>query len=383
MKTSTAPIWSIQEEKRIWNVRCHPKFNLIAFTSENRLKSFYFPRNKNSEIPIRTHTEAGHERSTRSLAFSIDGTKLALCSFDATVSLWDIKGDDNFPDIKFTKKLKGQEQEIKSISWSPSTAEFATGSRDHTIWVHQLVESKNEYMCGSILNKHSQDVKCVDWSTVRPEFIASASYDNTVNIWTKRDSPAAFLAPSIDTEIETDDWICLQTITTHDNTLWCARFNPHTGTELVVACQDGTLSIWTYVIDKCQETPDFNRGNSMDLASSLYTSKLFRLQVPKMTARWKCSTEIQDSHNSQCIYDVQFNPMSPDIFATACGDSNVRIFSRVRRPQEEETWEVTRILSFHTGEVNSVAWDHDGNLLISAGDDGHLCVWDVADALIF
>ena len=113
-----------------------------------------------------------HNRSIRRLDISSTNI-LACCSFDATVSLY------NIIDHSFITKLEGHENEVKCVTWSPSSSLLATCSRDKTVWLWK--KEVDGYECCSVLTGHTGDVKCVTFYS--EDICFSGSFDGTMCVW--------------------------------------------------------------------------------------------------------------------------------------------------------------------------------------------------------
>ncbi len=75
------------------------------------------------------------------------------------------------------------------------------------------------------------------------------------------------------------------------------------------------------------------------------------------------------------IYDIVFHPTLA-YFVTASQDKSIKLW-------DAENFKLYKIISIekmgigHTHSINKVAWSHDGNKLISIGDDKKVMVWEL------
>ncbi|CAJ1392284.1 unnamed protein product [Effrenium voratum] len=173
-------------------------------------------------------TSEHHSRTMRSLAWNVDGTKLAVASFDATISVWKVVPGSETPgclSMECATVLSGHENEVKSVAYSPSGQLFASCSRDRSVWVYDAQET-DEYECVALLQSHTQDVKAVRWHP-QQDVLFSCSYDDTIKVW----------GP------DGDDWCCKETLEGHGSTVWALCFDEK-GSHFVSCSDDRNLRLW-------------------------------------------------------------------------------------------------------------------------------------------
>lgn len=286
----------------------------------------------------------GHSRTIRNLSWSKNDEKLASCSFDSTVCIWENKGNDgslNEDDWKCNINLEGHENEVKMVDYSFDDKFLATCSRDKTVWIWENI-GVDEYDCASVLTDHSQgkyfndnniyikiiklslsygqDVKSVCWHPTKP-ILVSCSYDDTIKFY-KEDG---------------DDWSCYETLTNHESTVWSIDFN-RDGSKLVSVSDDRTIKIWSNLDNK-----------------------------------WTCVSTLSD-HHKNAIYSVNWSKLN-DCIASAGRDNSICIFKQ-NLDDDTQFDLLVKVENAHQTDVNSVHWSPtDPNSLVSSGDDKTVKVW--------
>ncbi|KAJ1973572.1 Chromatin assembly factor 1 subunit [Dimargaris verticillata] len=89
----------------------------------------------------------------------------------------------------------------------------------------------------------------------------------------------------------------------------------------------------------------------------------------------KAKTVQVNWHDKLAIFSVDFDPQCPSRFATAGGDSNVRIWRLADAALASVSVNFVSSLARHTAAVNIVRFSPKESLLASAGDDGTIIIW--------
>jgi len=115
----------------------------------------------------------GHTNSVKSVVFSPDGTRLASCSHDSTVRLWDAHTGGAIGD-----PMVGHTNWVNSVVFSPDGIRLASCSYDNTVrlWDAHIGGAIGDPMVG-----HTNWVNSVVFSPDGTR-LASCSKDNTVRL---------------------------------------------------------------------------------------------------------------------------------------------------------------------------------------------------------
>jgi WD40 repeat protein/predicted Ser/Thr protein kinase len=126
-------------------------------------------------LNAQTHEEAahfqGHDKFVYSATFSPDSSRLASCSQDGTVRLWQI-GSDAW------QELPGHTDEVFAVAFHPDGTRLATGGRDQAIWLWDVAR-------GEVLARlpgHTSYVWSLAFSRDGATLV-SGSGDHTVRLW--------------------------------------------------------------------------------------------------------------------------------------------------------------------------------------------------------
>ena len=237
--------------------------------------------------------------------------------------------------------LKGHSFWVSSVCWSPDGGYLASGSYDNTV---NIWDGKNGE-CILTLKGHSWGVTSVSWSP-DGKYLASGSYDKTIKIW---DANKGKIIDSLEGHLDVVNSVC---------------WSPD-GKYLASGSDDKTVKIWDAnkgkIIDSLQ-------GHSKGVNSVCWSPDnkyLVSGSLDETFIIWDVNNGKKyqsEKQNVVGLWSVDWCP-NGDYFAFGSGKGSVMLW-------QEDPISKSQTVSVHDETVTSVSWSPDGNCLASCSWDG-------------
>ncbi len=284
------------------------------------------------------------ERSL-AFAFSYDKKRLISGGSDKKVCIWDLEKGI------LTDTFEGHQGRVISINFSPDEKYIVSGSEDCTVRVWDIAENR---LIHTLVN-HTDDTTSAKFSA-DGKYIVSGSFDNTVCIW------------------EAYSGKLLSTKKGANNGVECLDISAD-GERIVSGDYDGTVWILSTNEDKpihiLKDHTYPIHGISFIDNDDLIVS-IDKLGIAKV---W-------DAHNGYLLdsilrnyADMNFTALSQDAqLAASIADHKVRLWEvDTSRPSQ-------RLIEKHSYVPFTVGAAFRSSIVVSADEDGKLCIWDAKTA---
>ena len=262
----------------------------------------------------------GHSQKVNTVRVSDDGKLYATASDDKTVKIWQPNGNLlktlTATEVEMTTislNLNGSQQKIVNPIRMPKNISISTDNRSYVIdgdddHIVQLKTKSDGQLISSFI--HNESVNNLSLSGDK-KLLATTTIDGKINIWNQ-------------------EGILQQTLIGHTGEVSDIKFIPNQSDryQLISTGVDKTVRIWQV----------FNRYHS----------------------------------SGDGIYSVAVSPLSPDRFAAADGDDQIKIW----RNNADDTQELIRTLSGHEDKISQVIYSPDGKLIATASWDKTIKLWD-------
>ncbi|OCK82990.1 WD40 repeat-like protein [Lepidopterella palustris CBS 459.81] len=206
----------------------------------------------------------GHKKGVSAVKISPDGRRIASCSSDATIKIWDSKTG------KLEHTLEGHLAGISTIAWSPDSTILASGSDDKSIRLWDVTTGQPHPV--PLLGHHNY-IYSIAFSP-KGNMLVSGSYDEAVFLWDVRAARVMRSLPAHSDPVGGVDFVrdgtlvvscasdglirvwdtatgqCLRTLVHEDNApVTSVRFSPN-GKYVLAWTLDSCIRLWNYVEGK-------------------------------------------------------------------------------------------------------------------------------------
>ncbi|CAN7007173.1 unnamed protein product [Brassica oleracea var. botrytis] len=200
---------------RLARVAFHPSGKYLGTTSFDKTWRLW-DVNTGAELLL----QEGHSRSVYGIAFQQEGALAASSGLDSLARVWDLRTGRSI------LAFQGHIKPVLSVNFSPNGYHLASGGEDSQCRIWDLRMRKSLY----IIPAHANLVSQVKYEPQQGYFLATASYDMKVNIWSGRDFSLVKSLAGHESKVAsldiTADSSCIATVS-HDRTikLWTSSSN--------------------------------------------------------------------------------------------------------------------------------------------------------------
>jgi hypothetical protein len=295
-------------------------------------------------------TYTGHTDWVYDVAWSPDGTRLASCSKDTTVQIWDATAGNRI----FT--YRGHTADVFTAAWSPDGRRIASCSQDTTAQVWDAVDGGHVFT----YRGHRDAVVMVAWSPDSKrlasgggnlDFGTNKPSDDTVQIWDVADGSHVF------------------TYRGHTNGVQAVVWSPD-GTRIASASLDNTVQVWDATDGGHVLTYRGHTDHVLNLAWSPDGTYLASVGTDKTVQIWRAADGghvFTYTGHTDWVFGVAWSPDSRRI-ASSSSDKTAQVWDAVDGGH-------VFVYNGHTDAVITTAWSPDGTRIASSSFDTTVQIW--------
>jgi WD40 repeat protein len=291
---------------RIWCVKFHPNSNLLASGGDDHTTRFWNPVTGDP-----TNTLQGHSNGIYAITLHPNCSLLASAHEDQTVRLWQVPLTPITTDpltLEPFQTLRGHQNRILALAFSPDGHTLASGSLDRTI----KLWNPETHQCRLTLQGHTSWIWDIAFHP-NSKTLASASYDRTVKLWDIKTGHCTHtleghVGSALSVTFSPDgQWLasggyeqmlklwnpesgeCVRTWYAHPNRVWALAFNPNSQW-LATAGEDGNIILWDVETGDRLQTFSGHSQSVLCLRFSADGQELFSSSGDRTIKQWNLQT---------------------------------------------------------------------------------------------
>eukprot|EP00039_Didymoeca_costata_P006965 m.94970 g.94970 ORF g.94970 m.94970 type:complete len:316 (+) comp13471_c0_seq1:102-1049(+) len=293
---------------------------------------------QNTGAQVGSEIDTAHTDMIHDAQMDYHGKRLATCSSDRTVKIFDVEEGVSEEKYTLVKELRGHEGPVWQVAWAhPSFGSLlASCSHDKKVFVYRENDAGWEKIKSF---SHLSSVNSVAWGpqSVDKPLLASASSDGTVQVHEMMNSP--------------DDWSS-KSIDAHAGGVMSVSWAPSiTQRSLVQGADRIKLRFATCGCDN-----------------------LIKIWEKDQSGNWNQAHVLQG--HTHWVRDVAWTPNSGianAMIASCSQDGTVLIWEEGERWNSKPLWSADR--AKHTGTVWRVSWSLTGSILAVSTSDNKVTLW--------
>ena len=290
---------------RIWCVRFHPSKPLLASGGDDNTTRFWNPQTGEA-----TTTLQGYSNGIYAIALHPCQSLLASAHEDQTIRLWQTLthvSNSDHEALEPYQTLRGHQNRILAIAFSPNGQTLASGSLDRTIklWNPETTQ------CRVTLQGHTSWIWDIAFHP-NSKILASASYDRTIKVWDIESGHCTHtlgghLGSALSVAFSPDgQWLasggyqqmlklwrlngdCVRTWYAHPNRIWTVAFSPDSQW-LATGGEDHQIMIWEVATGDLLQTLSGHQQSVLCLRFSADGKTLFSSSGDHTLKQWDIST---------------------------------------------------------------------------------------------
>lgn len=287
------------------------------------------------------YTFRGHTDAVWNSVWSPDGMRIASCSLDDTVQVWDSL-DGGRPFVYL-----GHTQSLMDVAWSPDGMRIASASEDGTVQLWNSLDGSKPL----VYQGHADAVQEANWSP-DGQFIASCSLDKTVQIWNAASGNL------------------VGTYRGHKDGVLAAKWSPD-GSRIATSSQDNTVHVWEAATLRPLVVYQGHSAPVPEIAWSPDGSRVVSSSDDKTAQVWSASDGsnlVTYTGHKDGVNSVSWSPDGSSWIVSSSDDGTAQIWS---------AFDGDQILTYsgHQGPVMEVNWSPSGSMIASASEDSSVQIW--------